>query len=96
MEFIEFSTSFDTDEYLFEEGDHGECAYIIESGTVEVSLNKGGRKLVIATLGKGEVLGEMSIIDKLPRTATARALEPTKVTAIPLDYVEQKYHEFTE
>jgi EAL domain-containing protein (putative c-di-GMP-specific phosphodiesterase class I) len=90
MEFLEFSTYFDPDEFLFEEGDPGDCAYIIESGSVEVSLDKGGRKLVIATLGPGEVLGEMAIIDKFPRTATARAIERTKVTAIPLDYVEQK------
>jgi EAL domain-containing protein (putative c-di-GMP-specific phosphodiesterase class I) len=90
MEFLEFSAYFDPDEFLFEEGDPGECAYIIESGSVEVSLDKGGRKLVIATLGAGEVLGEMAIIDNCPRTATARAIERTKVTAIPLDYVEQK------
>ena len=90
MEFVELSTYFDPDEFLFEEGDPGECAYIIESGSVEVSLDKGGRKLVIATLGAGEVLGEMAIIDNCPRTATARAIERTKVTAIPLDYVEQK------
>ena len=90
MEFVEFSTYFDPDEFLFEEGDPGDCAYIIESGSVEVSLDKGGRKLVIATLGPGEVLGEMAIIDNFPRTATARAIERTKVTAIPLDYVEQK------
>jgi len=90
MEFLEYSTYFDPDEFLFEEGDPGECAYIIESGSVEVSLDKGGRKLVIAILGAGEVLGEMAIIDNCPRTATARAIERTKVTAIPLDYVEQK------
>ena len=90
MEYIEFSTYFDPDEFLFEEGDPGECAYIIESGSVEVSLDKGGRKLIIATLGAGEVLGEMAIIDSSPRTATARAIERTKVTAIPLAHVEQK------
>jgi len=90
MEFLEFSTYFDPDEYLFQEGDPGDCAYIIESGLVEVSLDKGGRKLVIATLGPGEVLGEMAIIDNFPRTASARAIEGTKVTTIPLDYVKQK------
>jgi len=90
MEIIEFPTNFDTDEYLFKQGDSGECAYIIESGLIEVSIDKGDRKLVIATLAKGEILGEMAIIDRLPRTATARAIVPTKVTAIPLDYVSQK------
>jgi EAL domain-containing protein (putative c-di-GMP-specific phosphodiesterase class I)/CRP-like cAMP-binding protein len=86
----EFQTTFDADEYIFSEGDAGDCAYIIESGMVEISLNKDERKLVMATLTKGEVLGEMAIIDQLPRTASARAIVPTVVTAIPLDYVSQK------
>lgn len=90
MEFIEFPTSFDADDYIFREGDAGDCAYIVDSGMVEVSTIKGGRKLVIATLAKGEILGEMAIIDKLPRSASARAILPTKVTVIPHDYLSQK------
>jgi EAL domain-containing protein (putative c-di-GMP-specific phosphodiesterase class I)/CRP-like cAMP-binding protein len=90
MNSIEFQTTFDTDQKIFSEGDPGDCAYIIESGMVEVSLDKDGRKLVMATLTKGEILGEMAIIDKRPRMATARAIVPTVVTAIPLDYVSQK------
>jgi len=90
MDSIEFQTTFDTDEYIFSEGDPGDCAYIIDSGMVEVALDKEGRKLVMATLTKGEILGEMAIIDRLPRTASARAIVPTVVTAIPLDYVSQK------
>ncbi|UCH39116.1 MAG: EAL domain-containing protein [Gammaproteobacteria bacterium] len=90
MDLIEFKTTFDTDEYIFKEGDPGDCAYIIESGMVEVVLDKDGRKLVMATLTKGDIVGEMAIIDRLPRTASARAIVPTEVTAIPLDYVSQK------
>ncbi len=90
MDPIEFQTTFDTDEYIFSEGDPGDCAYIIDSGMVEVAFDKDGRKLVMATLTKGDILGEMAIIDRLPRTASARAIVPTEVTAIPLDYVTQK------
>ncbi len=90
MDLRDFTTHFAENDYLFEEGDVGDCAYIIESGSVELSIDKGGKILVIATLGEGEVLGEMAIIDKRPRTATARALEETKTIAIPLDYIEQK------
>ena len=90
MESTEPRTSFDTDEFIFTEGEPGDCAYIIDSGMVEVSLDKDGRKLVVATLTKGDILGEMAIIDRLPRTASARAIVPTVVTAIPLDYVSQK------
>lgn len=90
MEFIEFPTSFSANEYIFKEGEAGDCAYIIDSGMVEVSTIKGGRKLVIATLAKGEILGEMAIIDRLPRSASALAILPTKVTVIPHDYLSQK------
>jgi len=90
MDPIDFQTTFDTDEYIFREGDPGDCAYIIDSGMVEVALDKDGHKLVLATLTKGDILGEMAIIDRLPRTASARAIVPTEVTAIPLDYVSQK------
>jgi EAL domain-containing protein (putative c-di-GMP-specific phosphodiesterase class I)/CRP-like cAMP-binding protein len=86
----EFQTTFDTDEYIFNEGDPGNCAYIIDSGMVEVAIDKDERSFVMATLTKGEILGEMAIIDRLPRTASARALVPTVVTAIPIDYVSQK------
>ena len=90
MELKDFSTFFDTNEFLFKEGDEGDFAYIIESGLVEVSHQRGDRKLVLSNLGEGDVLGEMAVIDNLPRTATAKALEPTRVMAIPLDYIEEK------
>ncbi len=90
MDLRDFTNHFEENDFLFEEGDVGDCAYIIESGSVELSIDKGGRILVIATLGEGDVLGEMAIIDKRPRTATARALEETKTIAIPLEYIEQK------
>ena len=90
MDSDQLHTSFDTDEFIFSEGDPGDCAYIIDSGMVEVALDKDGRKLVVATLTKGDILGEMAIIDRLPRSASARAIVPTVVTPIPLDYVSQK------
>lgn len=90
MESIDFQINFDTDEYIFREGDEGDCAYIIESGMVEISLDKDGNKLVVASLTKGDILGEMAIIDRERRSASARAVVPTVATAIPLDYVSQK------
>ena len=86
----EFQLSFGPDEYIFVQGDPGDCAYIIESGMVEILLEKDERKLVMSTLTKGEILGEMAIFDQLPRSASARAVVPTVVTAIPLEYISQK------
>jgi len=90
MKLKDFSTYFDANEFLFKEGDEGDFAYIIESGSVEVSNQRGDRKLILSNLGEGDVLGEGAVIDKLPRTATARAIEPTRVIAIPVDYIDQK------
>jgi EAL domain-containing protein (putative c-di-GMP-specific phosphodiesterase class I)/CRP-like cAMP-binding protein len=90
MERSELQVSFQPGEYIFEEGDPGDCAYIIESGMVEVTLNRAGQETVIATLGKGDVLGEIALIDHLPRSGSARAASATVATEIPLEYFTQK------
>ncbi len=90
MDLNQFQTQFAAGEFIFREGDSGDCAYIIETGIVEVSVQKDERKLVIATLTEGDLLGEMAIIDRLPRTGTAVALEQTRLIAIPHDYIHQK------
>lgn len=46
--------------------------------------------MIIAILSAGDLLGEMAIIDRLPRTASAQALEDTEVIVIPHEYVAQK------
>ena len=90
MDSFEDQTAFDTGEYIFHEGDPGECAYIIDSGMVEVSREKNGRKIIMATLTRGDIIGEMSIIDHQPRMASARAIEPTVVAPIPFDYARRE------
>ena len=90
MDLKEYKTLFAANEFLFREGEVGDCAYIIESGKVEVSVRNGDHKLVIAILGEGDLVGEMAIIDNLPRTASAMAVEDAQVIAIPLDYIRQK------
>ena len=54
----------------------GDCAYIVEQGSVEVSkLTPHGEKQVLGVLEKSEIFGEMGLIDGLPRSATVTALE---------------------
>ena len=67
---------------IFREGDHADCAYIIEEGCVEVSLIRHGRKVVVGQRAAGEVFGEMAIIDRQPRTATVSTLTPCKFIKI--------------
>ena len=79
-----YSKTFAPGEDIIQIGDAGRNAYFIENGSVEVTLpGKDGIK-VLARLGKGEIFGEMSIIDDAPRSATVTAKENTEVIIIEL------------
>lgn len=59
---------------IFDEGDVGTEMYVIQSGTVELmKKTRRGDGKSLATLEKGDFFGEMSILEDVPRTATARA-----------------------
>ena len=64
---------------LFSDGDVGNVVYLIEQGKVELATDQNGHKVVLAQLGGGEMLGELSVIDGEPLAATATALEETHV-----------------
>ncbi|MGD0736734.1 MAG: EAL domain-containing protein [Terracidiphilus sp.] len=73
---------FSKGEALIREGERGECAYIIESGNVEILVQRAGQLIQIGTRGAGSLLGEMAMIDDKPRTATVRALDDCTVLEI--------------
>lgn len=74
---------------IFESGDAGDCAYLIEEGAVEILVVKQGGDHRIRSIGKGELFGEVSLIDYQPRTATVRAVERTVLVPIPRKLMEQ-------
>ena len=63
-------------ETLIREGDLGETAFIVHEGQVEIRKDIGGKIVPLATAGPGDTIGEMSMIDDTPRSATAVALTP--------------------
>jgi signal-transduction protein with cAMP-binding, CBS, and nucleotidyltransferase domain len=67
---------------IFKEGDEGNCAYLIEEGMIEISVMNNDQALLINKIGKGELFGEVALIDHQPRTATAKALENSVLIAI--------------
>ena len=79
-----FSKTYAAGEEIFRMGDRGRNAYTIERGHVEVSAMRGGKNVVIAEMGRGEIFGEMSMIDDAPRSATITATEDTEVIVIQL------------
>ena len=89
MLFDEFDREiFTSGQQIFKYGDTGDCAYLIEEGEVEVLVVKQGKEHRIRRIGKGELFGEVSLIDYQPRTATVRALERTVLVPIPRKLME--------
>ncbi len=76
-------------DYLLREGDPGGALYIILQGEYEVIKRSGNSQMVLALRGPSEVIGEMSIIDQAPRSASVRALTPTTALMISSDMVNQ-------
>ena len=72
----------ETGTVIFNEGERGFCAYVIERGRVEISVERSGQKVVLAERGPGDVFGEMAIIDDQPRSATVTATAPCELLMI--------------
>ena len=63
-------------ETLFFQGDPGHAVYILESGTVRIYVHaEDGQEVSVVLYGAGDLFGEMSLLDQLPRSATAVATE---------------------
>ena len=75
---------------IFQEGDYADSAYIIEKGSVEVSTLQNKQPIILRTLGPGDILGEMAIIDEAERTATATACEPVQLMVISREQITQR------
>ncbi|MGD8833316.1 MAG: cyclic nucleotide-binding domain-containing protein [Desulfobacteraceae bacterium] len=70
-------------EILFNQWDKAESVYFVEQGALEVLTKCGPEKYeVIATLRRGRSIGEMSLIDNFPRTATVRSKDDTALVCI--------------
>jgi hypothetical protein len=67
---------------IAEEGSAGSEMFIIEDGEVEIVRLRGGIERVLSTLGPGDFFGEMSVLERRPRSATARAKVDCRVLAI--------------
>jgi CRP/FNR family cyclic AMP-dependent transcriptional regulator len=69
---------------IFKEGDEGDYACFIAAGKFEVKKQTEfkGKQVIIALLGKGSIVGEMSLIDQHPRSATVVSREDSKMVIL--------------
>ena len=93
---IRLARDFRTGDVLFREGEQGEQMYVIQSGLVQILKRVGADERPLATLGRGEFLGEMAILNGKPRTATAVVLEDAHCLVIDAATLEQMISTNTE
>ena len=74
--------SFTDGEYIFREGESAAYAYVVKSGTVEITKHSADGEQVLAELVAPTLFGEMALIDGNPRSAGARAKDNTVVTEV--------------
>ena len=74
--------TFKAKDQLIKEGARDRLLYVLRSGSVRVYKTYLGRKLTLATLGKGEVFGELSFFDGKPRIANVEAIESGEALVI--------------
>lgn len=65
-------------EFLFQEGEQGDCMFVLLEGSVHVKV--GGKTVEQST--RGALLGEMALIDRSPRVATVVAAEPSRLVRV--------------
>jgi CRP-like cAMP-binding protein len=74
---------FEAGQVVFREGDRSDTCYIVHVGHVRVVRQHGdGRTITLATLGPGEIFGELALFEDERRSATVEALEETSAVAV--------------
>lgn len=69
-------------EAIVQQGEMGDCMYVIQEGYVAVLREAYGRTFHLTELGPGDIFGEMALCEKAPRSATVRARGPVRALTI--------------
>jgi CRP-like cAMP-binding protein len=93
-----YGVSFKKGDYIFREGDTADVMYMIHKGKVQISKGTGTFDEKIRILGEGEFIGEMAVINSMPRSASAVAVENCVLIKMDRDSFNEtvmKNHEFS-
>ena len=76
---------------VFHEGDHSDACYIVRSGDLRVTReHSDGRAIALATLGPGDIFGELAMLDGGSRSASVETLSDAELLALPASDVRRR------
>jgi signal-transduction protein with cAMP-binding, CBS, and nucleotidyltransferase domain len=79
---------------LIQEGENADSVYLILAGLVKVERGAdSANPLLLAQLGRGQFVGEIGVVRRIPRTATVTALEDLQVLELTVDEIHQAFHQ---
>jgi CRP-like cAMP-binding protein len=87
---------FKADEELFHQGDIGDSAYIVIGGQADVILSTDRGEVVVSTVKRNDIVGEVAILCDVPRTASVKAKEDLEVLKISKDLFFRMISEFPQ
>ncbi len=67
---------------IVQQGDSGDCLFVIQEGKVEIIQERDGNEVQLATLEESDFFGEGSVFDREKRSATVRAVGDTRVLTV--------------
>src|SRR5262245_57920828 len=83
-------THFAEGQVLFREGDPADGVFRLLSGTVDILRELDGAPILLGTVGPGQFIGEMGVVENCPRSATARAASEVEVEILtPTEFFDQ-------
>jgi len=88
-----FTQTLDDGEVIFCEGDDGDCAFIVEVGSVVIWSHRDGDPIELAVIRPGSIFGEMSVIDNVPRSANATARGRTRLRVVTAEHMRLRIRE---
>ena len=83
-------------ERLFDQGDEGDAAYVVISGEVDVIVRVNGGERSVATLGRGEIFGELAVLCDQPRSTGIAAKNSLVVFRLDRGVILNMLREFPD
>jgi len=85
----EMTRTFQKDEIIFCEGEHGDELFIIQKGSVKIVKITESSEILLAVLKPGDIFGEMALLESKPRAAGAVAYEDCQLMAVNRENFQQ-------